>query len=114
MLNHGYTEPIRYQQTTKTKGVQIKNLLPTSSQQEKNPEKARGLQVPTTEKYIFNFFDPPAFCTKKQEARGLHSMSAIFAKLHSLHSKVCLKDTGGEECQVVYSQGQVDKLQDER
>ena len=54
---------------------------------EKNPEKARGLQVPTTEKRIFKFFDPLAFCTKKQEARGLHSMSAIFAKLHSLHSK---------------------------
>jgi len=48
---------------------------------EKNPEKARGLQVPTTEKYIFNFFDPPAFCTKKQEARGLHSMSVIFCKI---------------------------------
>ena len=124
MLNHGYTEPIRYQQTTKTKGVQIKNLLPTSSQQEKNPEKARGLQVPTTEKYIFlpsSFLyqkrrgsgatlnecknctrcterkrtrrtsrqkDPLAFLCQTAEARGLHSLSALFsAKVHISQKK---------------------------
>ena len=39
-------------------------------------------------KVHFQFFDPPAFCTKKQETRGLCSTSAIFLqKLHSLHSK---------------------------
>ena len=69
---------------------------------EKNPEKARGLQVPTTEKHIFKFFDPPAFCNKKQKARGLHSMSAIFAKLHSLHSKE--KEPGGHQAKVHISQ----------
>ena len=74
----------------KTKDQEYKNLRlqqttthqdPSSDffSKEKNLEKARGLQVPTTEKYIFNFFDPPAFCTKKQEARGLHSKIALAA-----------------------------------
>jgi len=37
---------------------------------EKNPEKARGLQVPTTEKYIFNFLTLQLFIPKNKRLRG--------------------------------------------
>ena len=54
----------------------------------KEPREGSGAASTHYRKIHFQFFDPPAFCTKKQEARGLHSMSAIFfQKLHSLHSK---------------------------
>ena len=48
---------------------------------EKNPEKARGLQVPTIEKYILNFLTLH-FLYQKTRGSG-----ATLKKLHSLHSK---------------------------
>ena len=49
---------------------------------EKNPEKARGLQVPTTEKHIFNFFDPPAFLyQKKTRGSGATLNECNFCKI---------------------------------
>ena len=75
----GCTEPTRDQYRQNTEDT-LQDPLTGFFTKEKNPEKARGLQVPTTEKTHFQFFNPPAFCTKKQEARGLHSV----IKLHSL------------------------------
>ena len=68
----------------------------------KEPEKGSGAASTYHRKIYFQIFDPPAFCTKKQEARGLHSMSAIFAKLHSLHSKE--KEPGGHQAKVHINQ----------
>ena len=50
----GCTEPTRDQYRQNTEDT-LQDPLTGFFTKEKNPEKARGLQVPTTEKYIFNF-----------------------------------------------------------
>ena len=47
----------------------------------KEPGEGSGAASTHHRETYFQFFDPPAFCTKKQEARGLHSVSAIFDKI---------------------------------
>ena len=69
----------------------------------KEPEEGSGAASTYHRKTYFQIFWPSSFFVpKKQEARGLHSMSAIFAKLHSLHSKE--KEPGGHQAKVHISQ----------
>ena len=85
---HGYTlggsEP-------KTKDKEYKKLKTTTTtthqdsssdffSKEKNSEKARGCGIHSPRIFWKQESGPSNFCKQKQEARGLHSVSAIFMK----------------------------------
>jgi len=75
----GCTEPTRdqYRQNTEDTSRSFNWLL----YKRKEPGEGSGAASTHHRETYFQFFDPPAFCTKKQKARGLHSVSAIFDKI---------------------------------
>ena len=69
----------------------------------KEPEEGSGAASTYHRKNIFsNFLTLQLFVPKNKRLGGLHSMSAIFAKLHSLHSKE--KEPRGHQAKVHISQ----------
>ena len=72
---------------TKTKGVQIKNLLPASSQQKRTWRRLGGCKYPP-QKSTFLIFWPSSFLYQKTRGLGATLNECIFLqKLHLLHSK---------------------------
>jgi hypothetical protein len=84
-------------QRTKNTSIQDYNNPTTTHQdpssefffKEKNLEKARGLQGTYPQRRLLNFFykRPLASCPNKQEARGLHSLSALFSEESAYQSR---------------------------
>ena len=70
MLNNGHIEPIHDQQTTKTKGVQIKNLLPASSQQKRTWRRLGGCKYPPQKSTFSIFLTLQLFVPKNKRLGG--------------------------------------------
>ena len=69
IFTRGCTEPTRDQYRQNTEDT-LQDPLTGFFTKEKNPEKARGLQVPTTEKHIFNFLTLQPFVPKNKRLGG--------------------------------------------